>query len=150
MSVIRKKGGENFGLKAAMLGISMEQQLRALNNMYRGSVEFCIGEYFDNFDNANVLEKVICIKWTADNVGLLELPECEHFSIDLLFSPDYEGNLRILIMPKCTKNAHFYFDDRAWELRRLVFRTGTILGKCLPRNVFIEADEGVYERVGTM
>ncbi len=73
MSVIRKKGGENFGLKAAMLGIGMEQQLRALNNMYRGSVEFCIGEYFDIFDNANVLEKVICIKWTADNVGLLEL-----------------------------------------------------------------------------
>jgi len=36
MGELHKNSGDTFGVKATMLGSSIEQQLMALNNLYRG------------------------------------------------------------------------------------------------------------------
>ena len=144
MSVIMKKGGERFGEKAAILGVDAEVQVSVLNKMYRGIAEFCMGENGSYCD----LKSTIIIKWTADDVGVLDLPECRCFTTNYLFSDDYKGNLRILRLPKCIKEVNLScMDRRAKRLSRLILRPGTKLITKVPIKITMEKDDGGFTTV---
>ena len=141
MSVIMKKGGEGFGLKAAVIGATAENQALALNSMYRGIAEFCVAEYGNYCDPRST----IIIRWTADDVGVLDLPECRCFTTNCLFSDDYKGNLRIIRLPKCIKEVDLsHMDPRAKRLSRLILRPGTRLITRGPNKIMLEKDEGGF------
>ena len=76
MGALHKNSGDTFNAKATMLGSSIEQQLMALNNLYRGKVEFCIESFYDYempFETPDSERNIdtICIKWSSDDTHMV-------------------------------------------------------------------------------
>ncbi len=133
MGVLHKNSGDTFDKKATMLGSSLEQQLDALNNLYRGKVEFCIESFYDyempfETPDNDRNKTVICIKHTNDDVHGLDLPECNYINYKRLFSEDYTGNVTLIRLPKCIDSINLrYLDPQVIYLQTLVIDESTCL-----------------------
>ncbi len=88
---------------------------------------------------------MICIKWTADDVTALDLPECSYITPEYLFDGDYKGNLRVLRLPECIKKVDLSRVDRkAKLLSRLILRAGTKQIAGVPCKVAVEKAGGGF------
>ncbi len=103
MSTFRKKEGKTFEKTAALLCWDIDRQIEELNNIYRGKVEFYRYNYFEYSERP--ARPAICLKWSADDIEDLELPECGYICLTDLFHPDYEGNIKTIRLPYCLKSA---------------------------------------------
>lgn len=134
MGALHKNSGDTFGVKATMLGSSIEQQLMALNNLYRGKVEFCIESFYDYEMRSETSESerninTICIKWSSEDTHGLDLPECEHINYKRLFSDNYVGNITLIRLPKCIDSINLrYLDPQVVYLSTLLIDESTYLG----------------------
>ena len=118
------KQGENFGIKADMLGLDIDHQLEILNDLYRGKVEFDKDSFLDK--EMKVKRDIICIKWVTEDIDDLKLPECEYIAVQFLFKESYKGKLRTLRLPRCLKKVDFYtIDLKVKYLENLVIPPGT-------------------------
>ena len=134
MGALHKNSGDTFGIKATMLGSSIEQQLMALNNLYRGKVEFCIETFYDYEMPSETPDSerninTICIKWSSEDTNGLDLPECEHINYKKLFSDKYVGNITLIRLPKCIDSINLrYLDPQVVYLSTLLIDESTYLG----------------------
>jgi len=106
MGALHVKSGDTFGDKVRLFGYSIEEQVNALNKLYREKAEFCIESFYDfslPFDvtDSNRYTDVICLKWTSDDTYGLDLPECDYINPKQLFSEHYKGKLSLIRLPKC-------------------------------------------------
>ena len=117
MGTFMLKAGETFGIKAGMLGLDIDRQLEILNDLYHGKVEFDKDGFLENkidvkrYYRRGIKRDVICIKWVADDIDDLKLPECEYIAAQVLFKESYKGKLRTLRLPRCLKKVDFYTID---------------------------------------
>ena len=134
MGALHKNSGDTFGVKATMLGSSIEQQLMALNNLYRGNLEFCIEPFYDYEMPSETPDSerninTICIKWSSDDTHGLDLPECEYINYKKLFSDKYVGNITLIRLPKCIDSINLrYLDPQVVYLSTLLIDESTYLG----------------------
>ena len=125
MRTYSNAGGKTFAPKVAMMGLDIKKQVETLNYLYRGNVEFGRGCYRTIDDDPGVKE-AICIRWVAEDIDDLELPECRYIAAQKLFSDDYEGNVRTLRLPKCLKKVRLSeIDEKAGVVENLVIQPNT-------------------------
>ncbi len=124
MGTFMLKAGETFGIKAGMLGLDIDRQLEILNDFYQGKVEFDKDSFWDKEMGAK--RDIICIKWVAEDIDDLKLPECEYIAAQVLFARDYKGDLRTLRLPRCLKRVNLYYLDlKVKYIEKLVIPPGT-------------------------
>lgn len=133
MGTLHKNSGDTFNAKATMLGSSIEQQLMALNNLYRGKVEFCIESFYDyempfETPDSERNKNAICIRLSSEDTHGLDLPECEHINYKKLFSDKYVGNITLIRIPKCIESINLrYLDSQVIYLQTLVIDESTYI-----------------------
>lgn len=133
MGALHKNSGDTFNAKATMLDRSIGQQLMALNNLYRGKVEFCIESFYDyempfETPDSERNKTVICIKWSSEDTHGLDLPECENINYKKLFSDKYIGNITLIRIPKCIESINLrYLDSQVIYLQTLVIDESTYI-----------------------
>lgn len=103
MDIIKKDGkAERFDLMTSMLGLSLEEKVEMLNNMYEGKVKFGV---FIEYNTKDELVHGIKIANIDKNIVCLELPECGDFldSIISFYVRSGVYKLTTIKLNKCLK-----------------------------------------------
>lgn len=116
--ILHEPSGDNFGVKADMLGLSLEEQVEQLNRIYAGKILFGIGE-----DTRSVIEENrkqgIVIKEILCDCHQLVLPSTSKYCMSSLMDVFSTRKLQSLVIPSSVKE--IVFKDCHWigRLNRL-------------------------------
>ncbi len=161
MSTFMKEEGKMFSKTAASLGWDVDRQIKELNNIYSGKVEFSRYNYSEYLERHS--RPAICINWSADDIVDLELPECKFIRMIALFDPNYVGNIKTIRLPYCLKSVNVdemcsglsmrmlqglseHFVSKDIKLHKVVIRSGTKLKSVEGCTIVREFEDGSIKK----
>jgi hypothetical protein len=104
--IIYHKAGDNLKYKAAMLGMSMDQVIEQLNNIYRGEVTFCkrvTSDFNESTGNWEDVEGIQVASIDSPDAVKLVIPDVDNLYFKELLGYDCMNKLASVELPRGLK-----------------------------------------------